>query len=186
MWIAPSGGRDRPDPNTGDWLPHRYDPGRHSVTTDFSLQLLLAALHQQLLYAICDFCSVHALLHCVLISKCGSLDIDYFSPFFLCDLAPASPTTLFLPWALPPQQSHVWWGSLLCSTPHEVTCATLHPTQLLAHVLHLKQATCPLRRQPCTYCLQFVCHIPYNSTCLYTQPAFAGMQGLYPVMRMLA
>lgn len=27
VWIAPSGGRDRPDPQTGDWLPHRYDPG---------------------------------------------------------------------------------------------------------------------------------------------------------------
>ena len=29
VWIAPSGGRDRPDPQTGDWLPHRYDPGTH-------------------------------------------------------------------------------------------------------------------------------------------------------------
>lgn len=27
VWIAPSGGRDRPDPQSGDWLPHRYDPG---------------------------------------------------------------------------------------------------------------------------------------------------------------
>lgn len=29
VWIAPSGGRDRPDPQTGDWLPHSYDPGTH-------------------------------------------------------------------------------------------------------------------------------------------------------------
>lgn len=27
VWIAPSGGRDRPDPHTGDWLPHKYDAG---------------------------------------------------------------------------------------------------------------------------------------------------------------
>ncbi|KAL3142097.1 hypothetical protein ABBQ32_004718 [Trebouxia sp. C0010 RCD-2024] len=27
VWIAPSGGRDRPDPQSGEWLPHRYDPG---------------------------------------------------------------------------------------------------------------------------------------------------------------
>lgn len=27
VWIAPSGGRDRPDPESGAWLPHRYDPG---------------------------------------------------------------------------------------------------------------------------------------------------------------
>ena len=28
VWIAPSGGRDRPDPESGAWLPHRYDPGQ--------------------------------------------------------------------------------------------------------------------------------------------------------------
>ncbi|KAL0048529.1 hypothetical protein WJX82_005114 [Trebouxia sp. C0006] len=27
VWIAPSGGRDRPDTESGDWLPHQYDPG---------------------------------------------------------------------------------------------------------------------------------------------------------------
>ena len=29
VWIAPSGGRDRPDSESGEWLPHRYDPGMH-------------------------------------------------------------------------------------------------------------------------------------------------------------
>lgn len=30
VWIAPSGGRDRPDADTGDWLPHKYDAGELS------------------------------------------------------------------------------------------------------------------------------------------------------------
>ena len=28
VWIAPSGGRDRPDADTGAWLPHKYDAGK--------------------------------------------------------------------------------------------------------------------------------------------------------------
>lgn len=28
VWIAPSGGRDRPDADTGEWLPHKYDAGK--------------------------------------------------------------------------------------------------------------------------------------------------------------
>ena len=32
VWIAPSGGRDRPDPESGDWLPHQYDPGQACST----------------------------------------------------------------------------------------------------------------------------------------------------------
>ncbi len=32
VWIAPSGGRDRPDPESGDWLPHRYYPGEACST----------------------------------------------------------------------------------------------------------------------------------------------------------
>lgn len=40
VWIAPSGGRDRPDPQSGDWLPHRYDPGRHRYSTP-SVTLLI-------------------------------------------------------------------------------------------------------------------------------------------------
>ena len=31
VWIAPSGGRDRPDPQSGDWLPHKYDPGAQQL-----------------------------------------------------------------------------------------------------------------------------------------------------------
>lgn len=28
VWIAPSGGRDRPEADTGAWLPHKYDAGK--------------------------------------------------------------------------------------------------------------------------------------------------------------
>lgn len=30
VWIAPSGGRDRPEADTGAWLPHKYDAGKLS------------------------------------------------------------------------------------------------------------------------------------------------------------
>lgn len=53
VWIAPSGGRDRPDPQSGEWLPHRYDPGMHRYAVHHQLMLSLLIMLELWLLVIC-------------------------------------------------------------------------------------------------------------------------------------
>ncbi len=63
VWIAPSGGRDRPDTESGDWLPQQYDPGE-ACSTAITAPCQAYATLRIILSATCNVTVVHANVSC--------------------------------------------------------------------------------------------------------------------------
>lgn len=65
VWIAPSGGRDRPDADTGAWLPHKYDAGKLLTKFPYNARFMSRVLW------CCgiSLCASHALKCCVGLSN---------------------------------------------------------------------------------------------------------------------